>query len=129
LLINIGIAVLLGLILYTSGFSARMNRLLSDSIPFYTHTLDLRGEVWMRPQEGFLSGEIVKINEDKRLIELKDLNGDVWSIEYANATVKYRVVLNIGERIKILGIVLADNTFKASEIRPWEGLGRRMQEN
>lgn len=128
-LINIGIAAFLGLILYTSGFSVKLNRILSDTIPFYSHALDIREAVWMRPQEGFLSGDIVSINEDKRLIELKDLNGNVWSVEYASATVRYWVVLDVGERIKILGTVVAESTFKASEIRPWEGLGRRMQEN
>lgn len=126
LLINIGIAVLLGLILYTSGFSARMNRLLSDTIPFYSHTLDVREEVWMRPEEGFLSGDILNVNE--KVIQLKDLDGNEWSIEYVNATVKYRVVLDIGERIKILGSVVSENVFEASEIRPWSGQGRGMQE-
>lgn len=126
LLINIGIAVLLGLILYTSGFSARMNRLLSDSIPFYSHTLDMREEVWMRPEEGLLSGDILSVNE--KVIQLKDLEGNEWSIGYEDATVKYRVVLDVGERIKILGNVLSEKVFEASEIRPWSGPGRGMQE-
>lgn len=126
LLINIGIAVLLGLILYTSGFSARMNRHLSDSIPFYSHTLDVREEVWMRPEEGFLSGDILSVNE--KAIQLKDLDGNEWSIGYEDAAVKYRVVLDVGERIKILGNVVSEKVFEASEIRPWSGQGRGMQE-
>jgi len=126
LLINIGIAVLLGLILYTSGFSARMNRLLSDNIAFYSHTLDVREEVWMRPGEGLLSGDILNVNE--KVIQLKDLEGNEWSIGYEDATVKYRVVLDVGERIKILGSAVSENVFEASEIRPWAGQGRGMQE-
>ena len=126
LLINIGIAVLLGLILYTSGFSARMNRLLSDNIAFYSHTLDVREEVWMRPEEGLLSGDILNVNE--KVIQLKDLEGNEWSIGYEDATVKYRVVLDVGERIKILGSAVSENVFEASEIRPWAGSGRGMQE-
>ena len=126
LLINIGIAVLLGLILYTSGFSARMNRLLSDNIPFYSHSLDVREEVWMRPEEGLLSGDILNVNE--KVIQLKDLEGNEWSIGYEDATVKYRVVLDVGERIKILGSAVSENVFEASEIRPWAGQGRGMQE-
>ena len=126
LLINIGVAVLLGLILYTSGFSARMNGLLSNTVPFYSHTLDMREEVWMRPDEGFLSGDILSV--DERVIQLIDLEGNKWSIEYENATVKSRVVLNVGERIKILGDVVSEGTFKAFEIRPWVGQGRGMQE-
>ena len=126
LLINIGIAVLLGLILYTSGFSARMNRLLSDNIPFYSHSLDVREEVWMRPEEGLLSGDILNVNE--KVIQLKDLEGNEWSIGYEDATVKYRVVLDVGARIKILGNVVSENVFEASEIRPWAGQGRGMQE-
>jgi len=128
LLINIGIAVLLGLILYTSGFSARMNRLLLDSIPFYSHTLDMREEVWMRPEEGFLSGDILSVDGEEKVIQLRDLKESEWSIGYEDAIVKSRVVLDVGERIKILGSAVSENVFEASEIRPWAGAGRGMQE-
>ena len=128
LLINIGVAVLLGLALYTSGFSARLNRLFSDTIPLYSQTFDMREKVWMRPEEGYLSGDIVSVDEDEKVVRLKDLNGEEWSVKYVNAVVRYRVILDVGERVKVMGNAVSKEVFEALEIRPWGGQGRGMQE-
>ena len=127
-LLNVGITVLLGFMLYSSGFSERLNNIFTESVPFYTDVLDLRQEVWMRPQEGYLSGTILEINKDKKEMLLRDLDGKVWSIAYGDALVKGRVTLAVGERIKLLGKMSSSTGFDATEIRPWEGRGREMQE-
>ncbi len=127
-LLNVGITVLLGFMLYSSGFSERLNNIFIESVPFYTDVLDLRQEVWMRPQEGYLSGMILEINQDKEEMLLRDLDGKVWSIAYGDALVKGRVTLAVGERIKLLGKMSSSTGFDATEIRPWEGRGRGMQE-
>lgn len=127
-LLNVGITVLLGLMLYFSGLSERLNNIFVESIPFYTNALDLRQEVWMRPQEGYLSGTILEIDQDKEEMLLRDLDGKVWSIGYVDALVKMRVILEVGEKIKMLGNMSSDTRFDATEIRPWEGMGRGMQE-
>jgi len=127
-LLNVGITILLGLMLYFSGLSERLNNIFVESVPFYTNALDLRQEVWMRPQEGYLSGTILEINEDKEEMLLRDLDGKVWSVGYGDALVKIRVTLVAGEKIKMLGDMSSDTLFEATEIRPWEGMGRGMQE-
>lgn len=128
-LINITITIFLGLTLYVFGFSQRLNNIFSENVSFYTHTFDRRDEIWMRPEEGFLSGEIMSINEETEEMVLRDLNGKEWSVAYGDAIIKSRVVFDVGERIKILGKALPGNVFEAFEIRPWGGMGRRMQEN
>ena len=127
-LLNVGITILFGLMLYFSGLSERLNNIFVESVPFYTNALDLRQEVWMRPQEGYLSGTILEINQDKEEMLLRDLDGKVWSVDYGDALVKIRVTLKIGEKIKMLGDMSSDTLFDATEIRPWEGRGRGMQE-
>lgn len=128
-LLNIVITFILGLILFTSGFSERLNRIFVDNISFYTHTFDRREEIWMRPQEGYLSGEILDIDSNAKESKLLDLYGKQWSVVYTKANIKPRVVFEVGQRIKIIGKMSSDNTFVASEIRPWIGMGRGMQEN
>ena len=50
-------------------------------------------------------------------------------IHYDGALVRGRVVLAVGEGIKILGEKEGESTFRAKEIRPLVGRGmRRMQE-
>lgn len=123
--INIGIILVLGLSMYYSGFSSKINSVFSNNIPFYQDAFDMREKVWMRPSEGYLAGEILSVEED---INLEDLDGNEWVVEHEDADVKGGVRLQEGEDIKVVGKVSNENTFTASEIRPWQGHGRRMQE-
>lgn len=129
LLMNIVVSVVLGVVINGLGLSQRLNTMFSDNIPFYNHTMDLRSEVWMRSESGYLAGTIIQMDSDTKIITLEDLNGKIWNISYQDAIVKGRVVLVLGEEIKIVGKIVSDNVFEASEIRPWAGNGRQMQEN
>jgi len=128
-LMNIVVSVVLGVVINGLGLSQRLNTVFSNHIPFYNHTMDLRSEVWMRPESGYLAGTIMDINSDTRILKIEDLKGKVWEIPYQDATVKGKVILELGEEIKIVGKILSDDVFEASEIRPWAGNGRQMQEN
>lgn len=128
-LMNIVVSIVLGAIINGFGLSQKLNTVFSDNIPFYNHTMDLRSEVWMRPESGYLAGSIVEINLDTKSFKLEDLNGKTWDISYSNATVRGRVSLQVGEEIKLVGKQLSTKTFDASEVRPWMGNGMGMQEN
>lgn len=125
--LNILITLVLGFVVYISGSAGCINNLLSRHIPYYSSTLDTRTMVWMRPEEGYLAGDIQKV--DIFQLELRDLNGDVWVVDFTGADVKPVVVLEEGERVKLIGEATTDSIFVASEIRPWGGMGRGMQEN
>lgn len=129
LVLSIFISFFLGTVLYFTRLSERLNDLFVDNIPYYTHTLDLREKIWMRPEEGYLAGKIENIDEEMRSFELIDVEGNTWIVTYGKAIVKSRVQFVEEEEIKILGKVVSGNVFEASEIRPWEGSGRRMQES
>jgi len=131
LLLSTVISVLFGFILYSSGLAEGLNNIFRRNIPYYEHTMDRRNAMWSRPNAGFLAGSIVSINSEEKIFVLKDLSGKVWEIGYEGTVVKGRVLLDIGEYVKILGKRKDDgNIFIAEEIRPWMGRGmRRMQEN
>lgn len=128
-LMNLVVSIVLGVVINGFGLSQKLNTMFSDNIPFYNHTMDLRSEVWMRPESGYLAGTIVDINLDTKILKIEDLNGKSWTISYSEATVRGRVSLQVGEEIKIVGKIVSDSLFEASEIRPWAGNGRQMQEN
>ena len=129
LLMNIVVSIVLGVLINGIGLSQKLNTIFSDHIPFYNHTMDLRSEVWMRPESGYLAGTIVDINSDTKILKIEDLKGMVWDIPYRDAIIKGKVVLELGEEIKIVGKILPTNVFEAFEIRPWAGNGRQLQEN
>lgn len=125
--LNIVIILILGFVVYITGGARRINNFFTRYIPHYSSTLDTRAMVWMRPEKGYLAGDIVSI-EGKNLA-LLDLNGKTWNVEFSGAQVKPIVDLAVGERIKIIGEMSSENSFVAFEIRPWNGMRRNMQEN
>ena len=128
-LLSLLVSFLLGGILYTTKLSEKLNNLLTDNIPYYTHTMDMRNRIWMRPEDGYLAGKVKSINEKEKILILTDLNGQEWKVNYVDATVRGRVHLIEDEDIKILGKQVSEGVFTAEDIRPWGGMGRRMQES
>ncbi len=125
--LNIVIILILGFVVYITGGARRINNFFTRYIPYYSSTLDTRTMVWMRPEEGYLAGDIVNI--EGKSLALLDLSGETWDVEFSGAQIKHIVDLTVGERIKIIGEVGIGNSFVAYEIRPWDGMGRNMQEN
>lgn len=126
-LLNIFVTSVLGFSLYITGGAYHINMIFNNFIPYYSESFDTRIMVWMRPEEGYLSGEIQSMNENVLL--LKDFDENIWNIDIKNADVKHLVKLQPGEEIKIIGEVTVGRDFMAFEIRPWNGMRRGLQEN
>ncbi len=127
LLINISTIILLGIGIHSLGVPKNVNKLLAERIPSYSELTDPRYKVWSRPEQGYLSGSISSLEENDKLI-LKSFNNTVWRIDVSSAVVRRAVNLVKGEKIKVRGNTVGEGLFKASEILPWEGRGRKMQE-
>jgi hypothetical protein len=121
LFINIGVVLILGLLINASGLSVNLNSMFSNTIPYYNKMMDTRLEVWMRPDSGYLSGTITSVYIDS--VDIEDFYGNTWTIGITNSLIRGKVSLKVGNQIKIVGVKLSDNTFEASEIRPWNGVG------
>lgn len=124
-------AVTLGLFIYFLGLAFHINNYFSQKIPYYNQFADLRNKFWQAPTEGRLAGIILSKNEQEKSIEIQDLNGTKWKVNYSDAKIRPNVKLNTGNYIKIIGNIENNDTnqFKASEIRPWNGKKEQMQEN
>lgn len=125
-LINIIAILLIGGVLHILGVSERLNTIFSESISSYNQSIDPRYKIWNNPEGGYLAGNIVSIGDES--IEIVDLEGNRWVVGTSNARVRRAVGLVEGEKIKMVGNVLEEGGFEASEILPWEGKGRNMQE-
>jgi hypothetical protein len=119
--INIVISILLGVTFFYSGGAERIEKVFAENIPAYRGIEENKSLRWSDPENGLLAGVIMEDNVDTILIE--DLNGKKWEIITEEMIISQRVSLEIGEKIKIIGKILEDNIFTASEIRSWEGMG------
>lgn len=116
------VSVVLGMILLGTGLVPSINGYFVRNVPGYTQYGDMRGMIWMRPQEGRLAGRIRAINARTNTMTLIDLRNKTWEITYTPETL-VRTDLSRGEQVKVLGKQTGFNTFDAYEFRPWEGQG------
>lgn len=121
LLVNIFITFLIGIALTFTGTSEKLNNVFTTNIPYYNNIFDLRGQMWMRPNEGYLAGSITSTDNINDNIIIRDLNGKEWVVDINDAIIKGRVVIQENEKIKIIGKLTNPSDFHAIEIRPWSG--------
>lgn len=75
--------------------------------------------LWNRPNEGFLSGEIVDSAVYNKIL-LKDFDSKLWVVDVSGAVIiDEDAELKIGEKVKITGISFGEE-FVAREIRAWD---------
>lgn len=109
----------IGSSLYLLKVDGIFERSINNMPPSYGNILMNRHQFWSDPDEGLISGQI--IFADNNIILLTDSNNFTWDIDISSASVKPRVNLDVGERIKIIGDKVSENSFYATEIRPWMG--------
>ncbi len=79
-------------------------------------------KIWQNEESGLILWEILKVNDDN--FEFTDYNNKKWTILFWDKTdIKWRVNLKSWEKVKIVWEKTSDNTFNATQIRPflWRG--------
>ena len=119
------LSLIFGVFLYFSGFNEFLERTMLHKLPFCPNRI----AQWSNPQKGFLAGEVISINDDN--IEIIDLENKPWKVilpqkknflsdKYKNGNLRERKKNKIeGLRVKIIGEKVDNNTFKATDLRPW----------
>lgn len=112
----------LGFAFHASGLTEKLDRLLT-TIPQYERLNFGKRMLWQRPDQGFLSGTILLI-EENNVIVLQDFGSQRWNVRTEKARISPRAILEPGERIKAVGEKMDPIHFNAEFIAPWMG-GRR----
>lgn len=115
-----GLNFVLGGAFYAIGMGELIDSRLQEEIPTYHYLSYSKEKMWTQPENGILSGEILRVGNEGVAIE--DYLGNFWDIKFGNNTiVKGRSQLSVGVKIKIIGNKIENKIFLASEIRPWMG--------
>ncbi len=124
--ISAALSILLGTLFFIAGGGEKLENAFAVNVEVYQSLQEKKVRIWMNTEEGFLSGTIVHTKSGNSL-QLKDFEENTWEIQYQDAFVSPRVLLEPGEKIKLVGKLIDKRTFEAEEIRPWGGRENRAQ--
>lgn len=117
------IPIIAGLVVNESGLGSFIDEYLGTRLSGYKTVEDKKNDIWNQPENGLLSGEIVSVADETIIIKTNDTMS--WTVEYSQANIKGNANIEIGTKIKLIGIVEGE-IFKVKEIRPW---GNNTQRN
>lgn len=117
------LSILMGTLFFIGGGAQQLEQAFALKVSAYESIQEKKVKLWSKPEEGYLSGEIVEAGLDA--FKLKDFQGKTWAVRYEQAFVPPVVLLERGEKVKLIGEIRGKDEFAASEIRPWGGVGSR----
>lgn len=125
---NILLSVFLGALFFYTGGAEKMERIFAKNVPIYKSFEERKISRWSNPENGFLSGIILE-NKNAKIIFMEDWDGKKWEINFEKAVIKGRIFLEKDTKIKMIGEISVDNVFIATQIGPWERIGKRRNIN
>jgi len=120
------IGVALGTGFFMAGGSDRLERAFDINVLSYKSIEERKMQIWNNPKDGYLAGNIQQVNEEQIILE--DFQQHNWQITFNEAFIARAVMLEPGEKIKIVGKISGSQQFQADEIRPWGGRGGQLNQ-
>ena len=124
---SIGLSISIGTLFFIGGGGEWLDRAYGNTLSGYETIEDRKIQVWSNPDEGYLSGYINEINDDQLIIS--DFRDRTWTIDIKDSWIAPPVLIEVGERIKVVGEITGRMSFHADEIRPWGGRQRMRNRN
>lgn len=117
-------SILAGTLFFIGGGGEWLEYSFSVRAGLYEGIESKKIKLWSEPEKGFLSGTIIEVNNVN--IQLNDFANKIWNIDIEHANIPPKAIISEGEKIKLIGHIISEKTFRADEIRPW-GSGSGMQ--
>jgi len=117
----LGVSLLAGFGLHAMGMGKRADALLERQVPLYRQMAPRGQQIWDKPAQGRLVGEIERISEDGTKIELRTPAGEKWSVSTESVPGQRLLEqLKEGAQVRVVGQPQQGGEFKARMILPWE---------
>lgn len=114
---SVSFSILIGTLFFISGGAQYLENAFAVNFTQYKSVEDLKISRWTNPAKGYLSGEIIEIDDDFLII--KDFNHNKWEVDISEAYVRGNSNWAVGTHLKFTGNANGDHVFKANEIRHW----------
>lgn len=104
-LVSVAVSMFLGFFLYNFGVGRAIDDAFAERIPLYRQSVNKmhqRGMFWNRPNDGFLSGVVISI-ENENNFKINDIRDVVWQIEASEAEMFLISELLVDHGVRIYG--------------------------
>lgn len=118
-LIALLVSLALGSVAYAFNVAQYIDKTASSRIPLYNSVIPLNTNRWFDPKQGLLSG-VVREKESNQDFMLRDPDAVLWHVIGNEISMPSDFQFHSGDRIKLIGKIQGDDTFRVIEIRPFE---------
>lgn len=105
----------LGVLFHIFEAGRHINDFLASRFAYYREQTDVPFEEWSRPDEGFLGGIVVSV-DNKKSLRLKDFQDKEWLVDISGAIVKFDTPVEDEGDIAIRGVRTGSSAFRAETI-------------
>lgn len=117
--ISFAASLALGVLFTQLNIGAAIHAALSDRFPAYQRLTHIPYAEWQRPDDGYLGGEAVTVDNEHHL-KLKGFDGQEWIVDTTTADVLLDGPIIEEGDVAIRGQRTGPNTFKAISIAPFD---------
>jgi hypothetical protein len=114
--------VLGAMLLHSFGLGYLLDRTLGQQLSLYMSMEKMEQKMWQMPKEGRLIGELLAseslITSDVAT-NFKDGSGTVWRLNTTELRPRDLALLQLGERVRLLGTTTSEVTFHVCGVFPW----------
>lgn len=115
---SVVLSMFLGSIFYALGMAKEVDDLMTKNLSIYDQTKhDARRELWFQPENGFLTGKIIGIDEVNEKLLVVDETGKNWVIDDDGVAWENTQLEIKGKIVKVIGERSGERDFRAKEIR------------
>lgn len=116
--ISLVLSIIIGTGLFYAGLGSDIDDLLSRHVPFYENLIYNKDDIWIFPQKGLLSGQIIGFSGPNSFV-LRDFKGKIWQILENNLSKYDYSLIRKGISLRLLGHQVNADSFEAESLRLW----------
>ncbi|MFA5878245.1 MAG: hypothetical protein WC845_02675 [Candidatus Staskawiczbacteria bacterium] len=119
ILLNLFLSILVGTGLFCFGFDSEIDDLVSRNVPFYENLIYNKDDIWVFPEKGLLSGEVIQIIGPGSFT-LRDFHGYVWRVNEEGLDPSDFRYIHEGAKLKLIGEQTGEGIFDVKIICSWQ---------
>lgn len=117
ILFGVLIVILTGAAVRYLGFARNIHDRILEGAPQFKHLIENKEDLYNLPEKGLLAGTIIEY--DNTTVVVESFDGRQWQVDIEDLKLPTEKQLDEGQKIKLLGELTGEDSFKANEARPW----------